>query len=74
MGFEKYEHHGIEVAVRSDLKGKHRDHCLCFQGCPHFKPGDREINCEIANEVYAICVKYGIVTPVFECPHFPVEK
>jgi hypothetical protein len=30
-----YEHHGHNVAVRSDLKGKHREHCLCYR-CSKF--------------------------------------
>lgn len=28
--FVKYNHHGKEVWVREDLKGTHREHCLCF--------------------------------------------
>ena len=27
---ERYDHHGKSVAVRTELKGKHREHCLCF--------------------------------------------
>jgi hypothetical protein len=37
---EKYVHHEAEVSVDSELKGKHRQHCLCFQ-CDHFKPGQK---------------------------------
>jgi len=33
----EYEHHGENVKVREDLKGRHRDHCLCFR-CNAFKP------------------------------------
>lgn len=36
---ERYKHHGIEVAVQSHLKGKHREYCLCFQGCAKFPEG-----------------------------------
>lgn len=64
-----YEHHGTVVSVNPELKGKHRDHCLCFQGCARFKPGTSE-NCEIAQAVYKNCVDFGIVTPVWECPQF----
>jgi hypothetical protein len=67
--FEQYEHHGHVVSVQSNLKGKHRDHCLCFQGCLHFSPG-AENNCEIAAAVYQNCVRFNIVTPVWECPRF----
>jgi hypothetical protein len=64
----KYEHHGTEVFVDSELKGTHRSHCLCFK-CANFKIGDAA-NCEIAKELYALCVNHDLVTPVFECPKF----
>ncbi|HDL07141.1 MAG TPA: hypothetical protein ENG35_00170 [Desulfobacteraceae bacterium] len=64
-----YEHHGRKVYVNSKNKGKHREHCLCYK-CKKFNPKDRENNCTIANEVYANCVKYNIITPVYECPEF----
>lgn len=69
---EKYNHHGMEVSVQSNLKGLHRDHCLCFQGCKNFKPNTPE-NCPIAQENYEFCVKYNMVTPVWECPEFESE-
>jgi hypothetical protein len=69
MKIVKYEHHGSEVSVREDLKGKHREHCLCFS-CSKFTPENREENCPIANQVFDTCVKYDLVTPVWECPEF----
>ena len=72
METEKYIHHGKQVVVISDLKGKHREHCLCFGGCKHFKPGEPD-NCEIANDNFQLCLKHNIVTPVFECPKYEVE-
>ena len=66
---EKYEHHGVEVLVDSELKGKHREHCLCYQSCVNFKPGTPE-NCPIAQATYENCVKFGTTTPVYECPKF----
>ena len=68
MTIEKYEHHGKEVSVKTELKGKHRDHCLCY-GCDKFKP-DTEDNCEIANAVFENCTDFHIVSPVWECPKF----
>lgn len=65
----RYEHHGYTVSVRDELKGKHRQHCLCFL-CSRFVPEDRERNCPIANDTYNNCVKHGITTPVYECPQF----
>lgn len=70
-GIERYEHHGREVAVRSDLKGKHREHCLCY-GCGKFNsdPVPMQQQCPIAAAVFANCVKFSIVSPVWECPDF----
>lgn len=70
--FVQYGHFGVKVWVRSDLKGKHREHCLCFQ-CDRLKIDEKEPNCEIADENYAFCVKHHLVLPVWECPEF-VEK
>jgi hypothetical protein len=65
----KYEHHGKEVFVMSHLKGKHREHCLCFQNCKYFKPNTQE-NCKIAQAVFENCVKFGTITPMWECPEY----
>ena len=64
---EWYKHHSPQpVAVRSDLKGKHRNYCLCHY-CALFKP-DQPDNCTIAEQVYALCVDEDLVLPVWECP------
>lgn len=67
--FAKYKHHGKEVFVRQDLKGRHRDFCLCGQ-CANFDIREREKNCPIANALYAFDVLNDLVTPVWECPGF----
>ena len=64
----EYEHHGADVWVRKDLKGKHRDYCLCFS-CGRFNP-DTEDQCTTANLLFAVCKECDLVTPVFECPFF----
>ncbi len=64
-GFEMYEHHGEDMIVRSDLKGKHRDHCLCYT-CERFKP-DTLNNCHKSEEIFQTCVALGVVLPVWEC-------
>lgn len=69
----KYEHHGVEVFVDEDLKGKHRGHSLCWKGCKRFHPEDREKNCCIANLIYALDVALGLTTPVWECSKFIEE-
>ena len=73
MDYKHYLHHGWNVTVRSDLKGKHREHCLCFQ-CARFHPGPPEKTCSRANLLYAVCVQTGMVTPVYECPKFEPKE
>ena len=69
MEIIKYEHHGVVVSVQKHLQGKHREHCLCFQGCKFFKP-DTVQNCSIAATLYALDCLIGMTTPVWECPKF----
>ena len=69
----RYEHHGKEVAVREDLQGQHRDHCLCWR-CTYFTPDERTDNCPIANELYALCRTWGLATPVWECNLFEEKE
>ncbi len=71
MKTERYEHHGVTTTVVSEVKGKHRNHCLCFS-CEKFEPING-VDCPIAKTVYATCIDYNLVTPVYECPSF-VEK
>ena len=71
--YERYKYHGKEVFVNSKLKGKHRDHCLCF-ACSKFTPNNRQNNCEIANICYYNCVLFNIVTPVYECQSFSEKQ
>lgn len=73
LPYERYNHHGHEVWVKKDLKGKHREHCLCWE-CERFKPDEREKSCVIANLVYALCVAEGLVLPVWECGFFFPRK
>ena len=66
---EKYTHHGKEVSVRSDLKGKHREYCLCFK-CEKLDIVNRGKNCKIADVIYFHCQMFNVTTPVFECGEF----
>jgi len=68
----KYNHHGKDVFVFEELKGKHRDMCLCFK-CSKFLPGTL-FNCRIAQATFDNCVKYHITTPMFECPEWDKLK
>lgn len=53
--------------------GKHRDHCLCYS-CALFNPDFRNLNCPIANKLFAICVEHNVVTPVWECHDFKSKE
>ena len=63
---ERYIHYGWNVWVDPELKGKHREHCLCYK-CGRFAPAT-DNHCPIANENFKFCQKYGMTTPVYECP------
>jgi len=63
---EIYNHHGTVVTVQKGDKGKHRNHCLCWQ-CERFCPWDTRLNCSIARILFSLCVIFNIVTPVWEC-------
>jgi len=67
--FEHYKHHGQWVWVREELKGKHREHCLCFS-CQLFNIDEPEKSCPIANSLYLFCVTNDMVLPVWECRIF----
>lgn len=65
----KYNHYGTEVFVRNDLKGKHREHCLCYI-CGSLDTNNPDNNCPIANILFAISKGFALVFPVYECPNF----
>ena len=73
MSIVKYNHHNRNVFVREDLKGKHRDYCLCFK-CKAFTPDVEKANCRIARILFAVCETFNLVTPVWECPEFDEIK
>lgn len=64
----EYEHHGAKVKVDEDLKGKHREYCLCYR-CAGFRPG-QPLNCKLAAKNFMLCVENDVVLPVWECPIF----
>lgn len=73
MKIIQYDHHWgdrtVTVSVIEANKGKHKENCLCFQGCKFFKPQTSE-NCELAQGNYEYCVKHDLVLPVWECPKY----
>jgi len=72
MGIVEYLHHGKLMNVEENLKGKHREYCLCYK-CSKLDISDREKNCKIANKLYQFCIDNNVTTPVFECMEF-IEK
>jgi hypothetical protein len=66
--YEEYMHHGLDMMVRKEDKGKHREHCLCYN-CAFFFPETLN-NCHKAQEIYDNCVDLDVVTPVWECADF----
>ena len=67
-----YKHHGVAVAVDEDLKGKHRDHCLCYR-CANFYPGE-PVNCDLAEQNFLACSINSMAMPVFECSEFDAKE
>ena len=67
--FEVYKYHNRIVSVREDLKGRHREHCLCYS-CQRFDSERRARNCDISNKVFDLCAEEELVLPVWECPLF----
>lgn len=65
----KFEHHGVVVSCMDNLKGKHREHCLCWI-CRKLNLADRDKNCKIASLLYAVDRQCQITTPVFYCKEF----
>ena len=63
---EFYNHHGAPTAVQTHLKGRHREHCLCYS-CDRLCLSNWEENCFKANILYRICVALKLTIPVWEC-------
>ena len=68
-----YHHSNRPVAVRKDLKGKHREYCLCWS-CERFTPEARAVNCSLASLLFSINQIFDLVTPVWECPLYREKK
>jgi len=71
----KYNHHGTDVSVMENLKGKHREHCLCFQ-CAKFNTNDPENKCPHADRLYNELKDEDnaiLVAPVWECSEYEGE-
>jgi hypothetical protein len=68
MTYIKYIHDKREVWVKLENVTLHDDFCICHE-CEGYSPG-HDTHCPIAQEVSELNKKYGLVTPVWECPDF----
>lgn len=73
MKIVKYVHHGVEVSVMEEEKGKHREHCLCWAHCKFFIP-DTTANCPIAHTLFELDKLWHVTTPVFECAKYEMGE
>jgi dUTP pyrophosphatase len=72
--YEQYWHLDEKNWVRSDLKGKHWEYNLC-RVCKKFDPNEEGISsCFTCSTVQYNCLRYNIVTPMWECPEFEENK
>jgi len=67
--YESYERNGKRAWVRSDLKGRQKEFCMCWD-CGNFKPEAENKGCPIINGVLTMAAAENIVLPVWECGEF----
>ena len=67
--YEKYERNGKTAWVRSDLKGKQKEYCMCWD-CKKFNPTTDDKGCSIIKNVLSLANNSNIVLPVWECGIF----
>ena len=68
MSITEYSHHNMNVSVVEEFKGKHKDICICHQGCLFFAPKE-ELSCNFAKRAFGASKEIGIVL-VMECKHY----
>jgi hypothetical protein len=73
MDIITYVHHGRLVKVREELRGRHREFCLCHI-CDILDTENQENNCSIANRLFSLRKETGVVTPVWECVYFEEKE
>lgn len=63
MAYEQYERNGKIVWVRSDLKGRQTEFCMCMQ-CAKVK------GCLLCQAVLTFMAQHNLDLPVWECGAF----
>jgi len=67
--YENYERNNKKAWVRSDLKGKQKEFCMCWD-CMKFKPETDDKGCNIIKNVLSMATERNIILPVWECGVF----
>jgi len=67
--YENYERNGKKTWVRSDLKGRQKEFCMCWD-CKKFKPETENKGCPIIKLVLETAANHNIILPVWECGVF----
>jgi hypothetical protein len=67
--YENYEKNNKKSWVRSDLKGKQKEFCMCWD-CKKFNPEAEDKGCSIIKTVLSLASEKNIVLPVWECGQF----
>lgn len=70
--YENYERNGKKAWVRSDLKGRHKEFCMCWD-CKKFTPDTEDKGCPIIKQVLDTAAHHNIVLPVWECGVFAAK-
>ena len=70
--YEKYERSGKTAWVRSDLKGRQKQFCMCWD-CRRFSPESEDKGCPVIRQVLKVAADSNIVLPVWECELFEVK-
>ena len=67
--YEQIDRGNEKSWVRSDLKGRQKEFCMCWD-CTGFKSETEDKGCGIIREVLQLASARKIVLPVWECARF----
>ncbi len=73
MSYSRQQRGDSERWVRTDLDGRHKEHCMCWD-CASFKPEREDKGCAVIQQVLGLAAKENIVLPVWECARFLARK
>ena len=71
--YEQIDKGDVRTWVRKDLKGRQKEHCMCWN-CRKFMPETDHKGCSIIREVLKLASINNIVLPVWECAVFDERK